>query len=157
MHPLHPRNFGSDATKISIRFYNGTSLVDGYIVKQLGTRRFIVSDGTITKTVSLARNSNDARLLSRDLAPFGSNTLTTVQDMATIVVTDGLVRRFVDHFQTLKVWFLDGMNKPWIVGSSPPSGGVTILTRSGTAALNIDEATINAADPTDTIFLGDII
>lgn len=31
---------------MKIQFHNGSTVVDGYIVKQLGTNQFVVSDGT---------------------------------------------------------------------------------------------------------------
>lgn len=52
MHPLNNRNFGT--TGIQISFYNGTSVVNGYITKQTGTDTFEVTDGTHTATCSLA-------------------------------------------------------------------------------------------------------
>jgi hypothetical protein len=42
MHPVNSHFFGTDG--IAIKFFNGTSTVNGYIVKQLGTDRFVVSD-----------------------------------------------------------------------------------------------------------------
>ena len=54
MHPISKLNFGSDAGKIAVEFYNGSSAVSGYIVKQTGTKRFVVTaDGTHEFTCSL--------------------------------------------------------------------------------------------------------
>ena len=43
MHPLNPHNFG--ATGIGVSFYNGTSVVAGYVVKQTSATGFDVTDG----------------------------------------------------------------------------------------------------------------
>lgn len=48
MHPLNSANFGS--TGMAVSFYNGTSTVPGYIVKQLSQNRFTVTDGTHVAT-----------------------------------------------------------------------------------------------------------
>lgn len=52
MHPINSHNFGSSGVEIS--FYNGSSVVNGYIVKQIGIDTFHVTDGTHTATCSLA-------------------------------------------------------------------------------------------------------
>lgn len=62
MHPLNSKNFGSTGMEVS--FYNGTSTVNGYVVKQVGTSRFIVTDGSVMKTVSLANTLSVATSLS---------------------------------------------------------------------------------------------
>jgi hypothetical protein len=54
--PVIPDSYiGSDTGRIQIKFNNGTEVVTGFIVKQTGTRRYVVSDGTDEHTVSLAR------------------------------------------------------------------------------------------------------
>jgi hypothetical protein len=58
--PVIPSDyFGSDSGKIAIIFNNGTEIVSGSIVKQTGTRRYIVSDGASEYTVVLARTIAD--------------------------------------------------------------------------------------------------
>jgi len=52
MHPLNDKNFGTSGIQIS--FHNGVEIVTGYIVKQLGSTKFKVSDGTANYTVVLA-------------------------------------------------------------------------------------------------------
>lgn len=55
MHPVAKTNFGIHG--ILVRYYNGTSVVNGYITKQIGTTRYQVTDGTHPATVSLAQTS----------------------------------------------------------------------------------------------------
>jgi hypothetical protein len=40
--PIAKKNFGNTAGKIAVTFHNGTAVVDGYIIKQLGSKRFLV-------------------------------------------------------------------------------------------------------------------
>ena len=50
--PLNKRYFGAPTTggnEIKIQFHNGTSSVNGYIVKQLGSKKFRCTDGIIEK------------------------------------------------------------------------------------------------------------
>jgi hypothetical protein len=44
--------FGVHGIKVS--FYNDTDVVDGYILEEPGSSEFVVTDGTVTKTVQLA-------------------------------------------------------------------------------------------------------
>ena len=50
--PLNKRYFGAPTTggnEIKIQFHNGTASVNGYIVKQLGSKKFRCTDGVIEK------------------------------------------------------------------------------------------------------------
>jgi hypothetical protein len=55
MHPISKTNFGSKGVQVS--FYNGSAVVNGYIVKQLGVSKYSVTDGTVVKTCTLAQTS----------------------------------------------------------------------------------------------------
>lgn len=49
--PLNKRFFGEPTAagnEIKVQFYNGTSSVPGWIVKQLGSKKFRCTDGTAT-------------------------------------------------------------------------------------------------------------
>jgi hypothetical protein len=50
---------GGGKGKIAVKFHNGTEVVTGFILKQTGIRRFIVSDGGNQYTVHLARTLAD--------------------------------------------------------------------------------------------------
>jgi len=48
--PLNKRNFGVptvNGNEIKVQFHNGTSSVDGWIVKQMGSKKFRCSDGSV--------------------------------------------------------------------------------------------------------------
>jgi hypothetical protein len=48
MHPISKINFGDDAGKIAVQFYKGSSVVEGYVLKQTGTKSFKVTDDGVT-------------------------------------------------------------------------------------------------------------
>jgi hypothetical protein len=52
MHPINKNNFGTKG--IAVSYYNGTSVVPGYIVKQVAVNKFKVTDGTTPKIALLA-------------------------------------------------------------------------------------------------------
>jgi hypothetical protein len=67
--PTIPSDFiGSDSGRIAIKFNNGMGVVSGSIVKQTGSRRFVVTDGVKEFTVTLARTLADVEALGAGLA-----------------------------------------------------------------------------------------
>jgi hypothetical protein len=61
MHPVNKLNFGSDPNKIKVSFHNGSSVVDGYIVKQLSWTKWVVTaDGVTNYTCKLAADGTPA-------------------------------------------------------------------------------------------------
>lgn len=59
MHPVNDIFFGDSSEGnwgIKVSFHNGSGVVDGFIVKQLSTTKFIVSDGTTEYTCKFAKN-----------------------------------------------------------------------------------------------------
>jgi len=89
MHPIHSRNFGPLPGKIAVKFYNGSTVVTGWIVKQLGMTKYNVSNGTVSKTVRLAQTTSEltaltagtgadsakrAELCTIEIAKFGGST-----------------------------------------------------------------------------------
>ena len=63
--------FGSDPGKIAISFNNGSEIVDGYIINQVGSRRYVVSplnsDDNNKYTITLARTLDDLVELTPNL------------------------------------------------------------------------------------------
>ena len=60
--PLNKRYFGADlGNNIKVHFHNGTDIVSGYIVKQVGSERFICSDvnGVQVNCLMVAKSFND--------------------------------------------------------------------------------------------------
>lgn len=58
MHPINKKHFGPSG--LDVEFYNGTSAVSGHIVKQMGTHRFLCSDGSNEAVCVLAQTQEDA-------------------------------------------------------------------------------------------------
>jgi hypothetical protein len=70
MHPINKKNFGNTAgSTIQVQYNNGTSTVTGYIVKQTGTSRYVVtSNGVVDYTVTLASTTALATALTSGYA-----------------------------------------------------------------------------------------
>lgn len=64
MKPVNDKYFGSGSGKISVSYHNGSGTVTGYIVKQVGTSSFIVTDGSTTRRVRLAQTTATAATLT---------------------------------------------------------------------------------------------
>lgn len=66
MHPINKISFGAGVAKLAIKFYDGSSVVTGYVVKQVGSTKFSVSNmsGSVTKIVRLARTTSELTALS---------------------------------------------------------------------------------------------
>jgi len=61
--PLNKRYFGTPTAggdEIKVQFYNGTASVNGWIVKQLGSKKFRCTDGTETKDCILVDKASAA-------------------------------------------------------------------------------------------------
>lgn len=67
MHPLSKKYFGANYGSLAVEYHNGNSVVSGYIVKQIGTVRFIVSDGTTNMICELAQSNDEATTLTEGL------------------------------------------------------------------------------------------
>lgn len=111
--PINPRNFGQ--TGIQINFWNGSSVITGYIVKQTGTNRYNVSNdnGTVTDTVYLQLAAPSAAGQGQiPLALFGGGTA-----YASVVLTN-LVRTFEDY------------ELAWSLGGSPVDANHCTITQN---------------------------
>lgn len=121
MRPVNNRNFGADAGRIRVRYNNGTSVVTGRIVRQVGTTRFVVEqdNGSNRRVIRLAATSGDAANppvgfgTIRAFRPQGSGAVfTPVYEVASVSITAG--------------------------GTGYSNGNVTVSGGSGTSAtLNI--------------------
>lgn len=72
--PIPPKHFGAKYGALSVKFHNGETIVDGHIVRQIGTTRYVVSDGTVSKICDLAKTQDEAVALEEGkCAIFASN------------------------------------------------------------------------------------
>lgn len=65
MHPVNKVNFGEEG--MAVKFNDGTSVVDGFIVQQKSTNKFKVTDGGTTLIATLASTTSDASSLTAGL------------------------------------------------------------------------------------------
>lgn len=124
MHPINKHHFGT--TGLVVSYYNGSSVVNGYIVKQLGQTKFNVTDGSNPKTVSLAPNTTIASALSSNPTYF------TIMAYPSTSAASGAT--FVAHY---------GVNAATIAapGSGYTNGTQTLtLASSGSATLSVTVA-----------------
>lgn len=99
MKPISNVNFGNMSGKIKMTYHNGNSVVEGYVVKQIGTARFVcapLANSTVQTTVLLAPNTAKATALTEGYgtingSPFNSNAVEHVMTIhsATCVTTEG--------------------------------------------------------------------
>ena len=68
MRPISMLNFGNRSGRIAVSFHNGTSVVTGYVVKQTGEKRYVVSNGSGESIVTLAQTADAAANLTAGLA-----------------------------------------------------------------------------------------
>jgi hypothetical protein len=112
MHPVNNRNFGP--TGIQVSYNNGTAVVVGWIVKQLGTRKFTVtSDGVTLYSVFLAKTTAYAQ------TP-GAGFCTII-----ITTTPNGGPEYVKAIYDATVVTTANNKYPWSLGSAP-SGGVVL-------------------------------
>jgi hypothetical protein len=98
--PLNKRYFGEPTAagnEIKVQFHNGTGSVNGWIVKQTGSKRFVVTDGTTTKTCYLVDKASAA----------------VAAGEMTITVLDGATPRQVTKIAGRKVTMDNGSQINW--------------------------------------------
>lgn len=84
--PLNKRYFGPPTvagTEIKVQFHNGTASVNGWIVKQKGSKRFLCSDGTVSKLCKLSTKAS-ALLLAGEMSITVKTDATTVLQVTKI-------------------------------------------------------------------------
>jgi hypothetical protein len=131
--PTNKKNFGSGNDRLSIRFHNGTALVNGFVVKQTGTNTFIVSDGTNQREIQITSNESLARRL------MGLDDLTS---WATISGVDNGSTVFIRKLTSHKAQLLSGAQRLWNLGTSV-LGAIAIPTQiqATPALVNVAYAT----------------
>jgi hypothetical protein len=100
MKPISNVNFGNTSGAIKMTYNDGTSVVDGFVVKQIGSARFVcapVANAAAQTTVLLAQTTAVASALTEGYgtikgSTFGSNAVQYVSTIhsATCVTTEGL-------------------------------------------------------------------
>jgi hypothetical protein len=110
--PLNKRYFGTPTAggnEIKVQFHNGTGSVNGWIVKQLGSKKFRCTDGTATE---------DCVLVDKASAAVAAGEMTiTVKD-------DGGTARQVTKIAGRKVTLDTGASIAWNMSDSTSDGAV---------------------------------
>ena len=111
--PLNKRFFGeptADGNEIKVRFRaTGQTEANGWIVKQLGSKKFRCTDGTNTEDCTLVDKSQGAL---------------AVGDMTITVKDDGGTARQVTKIAGRKVTLDTGTSIPWNFSDSTVDGAV---------------------------------
>ena len=134
--PLNKRFFGAPTAggnEIKVQFHNGTSSVNGYVVKQLGSKKFRCTDGIIEKDCFLT----DAAAAAL-----------TAGQMSIVVKDDAGAVKQVTKIAGRKVTVDTGASIGWNFSDSASDGGVEIEEAgdaSEVAALTMNACT--QADP----------
>jgi hypothetical protein len=125
--PLNKRFFGADANNnIRVRFHNGTSSVDGAIVKQKGSKKFLCVDASGNQAICNLVSVADGALAAGE--------------MSIKVKTDAAVVVYVTKISANAVTGSDGNKYPWSFDSSTSDGAVQIEEAGTDAAFagNVD-------------------
>lgn len=72
MRPINKRNFGATAGRLAVSFYDGSSVRTGWVLAQVGTVRYKITDGTTTKIATLCQTTDQLTALSAGTGPAAS-------------------------------------------------------------------------------------
>lgn len=125
--PLNKRFFGANANNnLRVRFHNGTSSVDGAIVKQKGSKKFVCVDANGTEATCVLTAANNAALVA------GQMSITVTNDAGTDL--------FATKISARKITASDGNVYPWTFSSSNTDGSVQVeeAGTNSTFAGNVD-------------------
>jgi hypothetical protein len=128
MHPVNKRNFGAKAGKLAVKFHDGSSVKTGWIVAQVGTKRYKVTDGTTTKIVTLAQTLAEVTALAT-----GPNTLCTIE----ITPFGGSVENVL-KLESVRAHTIQGSHVKWALGVPAAAAG------AGTVAMRANSAPVVA-------------
>jgi len=110
--PINKRYFGpptAGGNEIKVQFYDGSASVNGWIVKQLGSKKFRVTDGTTTKDCFLVDKASGA--LAAD-------------EMTITVKDDGGTARQVTKISGRKATIDTGASLAWVFDDANNDGYV---------------------------------
>ena len=135
MHPVNKKNFGSAG--IQVNFFNGVDVVAGWIVKQTGTSKFVVTpDGTNLYTCVFAPTTAIATNLSSAIPPFVIKAHTLgVYYMTIPVVNPTGGTEYVKSIYDNTVVTTANNRYPWATGSKPAGGVELPVTTSAPAPI----------------------
>jgi hypothetical protein len=111
--PLNKRNFGANANNnLRVRFHNGTSSVNGAIVRQKGSKKFVCIDASSVEATCTLVAVADANL--------------AVGEMSITVTNDAGTDLFVTKISGRKITASDGNMYPWTFTASNSDAAVQV-------------------------------
>ena len=141
MRPLNNKYFGPEPTSLSVQYWNGEEIVSGYIHRQLGERRFLVTDGLHFKRVTLASTTLLAQYCAGTASVPGGD-YSIIDGLATITATQNASTFYLTKVMSKLAYTTTGKIDRWKVGAAPNgelliSGvGALVLRDLSTSSLN---------------------
>ena len=124
--PINKRFFGeptSGGSEIKVQFHNGTGSVNGWIIKQLGSKKFRCTDGTVIK---------DCFLVDKSAADGSTPAAVTAGEMTITVKDDAGALKQVTKISGKKVTLDTGATIAWNFSAATDDGAVE-MEEAGTA------------------------
>ncbi len=124
--PLNKRYFGpptAGGNEIKVQFHNGTGSVNGWIVKQLGSKKFRCTDGTAVK---------DCFLVDKSAADGDTPAAVTAGEMTITVKDDAGALKQVTKISGRKVTLDTGTTIAWNFSAATDDAAVE-MEEAGTA------------------------
>ena len=138
MHPINNKNFGAGAGKLNVKFYDGSAVVTGILVKQMGTTKYRVTkaDGSDGKIVRLAQTTDELTALTAGTGPDAA----LRADLATIeVAVFGGATENVKKLMANKATTIQGSTVTYVRGvaaSAAGQGTLTVVANSAPTVAN---------------------
>ena len=132
--PLNKKFFGpptANGLEIKVQFHNGTGSVNGWIVKQLGSKKFRCSDGTVER---------DCFLVDKSAADGSTPAAVTAGEMTITVKDDAGAFKQVTKISGRMVTLDSGVKIAWNFAPAADDGAVE-MEEAGD-----DDSFTNAAD-----------
>ena len=133
--PLNKRYFGaptSGGNEIKVQFHNGTASVNGYIVKQLGSKKFRCTDGVIEK---------DCFLVDKAAADIAAG------EMSIVVKDDAGAVKQVTKISGRKVTLDSGASIAWNFSAATDDGAVDMVEAGNAGVAAVAVTAVTEADP----------
>lgn len=137
--PINNKNFGNGAGKLAIKFYDGSAVVEGKIVSQIGSRKFKVTkaDGSGGKIVRLATTASELTALT---AGTGADSALR-PDLGTIeVAIFGGATENVKSLMSKRLVTLQGTSVKFALGVAGAATGDGTIGAVADAALSVANA-----------------
>jgi len=136
MHPINNKNFGATAGRLAVKFYDGSSVKTGWVLAQVGTARYKVTDGTTTKIITLAQTTDQVTALTAGTGPEAANRAT----LGTIEITPhgGSVEN-VKKLTGAQAFTVQGSFVTWKLGVASDAAGkgtVAIVSNAAPTVAN---------------------